>query len=80
MYGVCDLLYLVVCHEQAVLSRKFSGCYLQLLNGVSADDVHLCAFIKHDGEWMFAMCNCGDFEGASVDCACEVDVACLRCT
>ena len=69
MDSVCHLLYLVICHEQTVLSREFSGCYLQLLNGVSADDVHLCAFVKHDSEWVFVVCDCGDLEWTGMNCA-----------
>ena len=70
MYSLCYVLYLFICHEEAVGGGEFGRCYLQLFDGVGTDNVHLCSFVKHDSEWVFIMGDCGHFEGASMHCSC----------
>ena len=68
MYSVGNMLFLFVCHKKTIFGGEFSGCYLQLFDGVGADDVHLCAFVEHDRKRVFVMSDCGHFERTCVHC------------
>ena len=45
-----DELDIIVCHEQAILSREFGGGEFKLFHAIGANNVHLGAFVKHQGQ------------------------------